>query len=264
VTFQWTSEDPTYFNAGDDNLRRYVGNNPANAADPSGLEKLDLRKAIDKFNSFPRARDLLKEAARLNGREKIEIVLKDNMDFLGIWDSGNKEIWVRSDQDIDTAVSTILFETIRAIHNKEREEITADATAGKYSRNDFAIKKEHDAFKYITEYREIAKQAVENKIWDEKSYEYREVTSFEIYLKANDTPKPGKGVDDTHTGYFRKIWDELYKTAWEKRQKQLEDELKRNEQMRKEFEGEGLQPDNSLIGLLLPVPALAYWWLKGK
>ncbi|MCI0366564.1 MAG: RHS repeat-associated core domain-containing protein, partial [Phycisphaerales bacterium] len=32
------NEDPIGFGAGDANLRRYVGNNPANATDPSGLE----------------------------------------------------------------------------------------------------------------------------------------------------------------------------------------------------------------------------------
>lgn len=34
---QWLSEDPIGFAGGDANLKRYVGNSPANAADPSGL-----------------------------------------------------------------------------------------------------------------------------------------------------------------------------------------------------------------------------------
>jgi RHS repeat-associated protein len=37
TTGQWTSEDPILFRAGDSNLQRYVGNNPTNATDPSGL-----------------------------------------------------------------------------------------------------------------------------------------------------------------------------------------------------------------------------------
>jgi RHS repeat-associated protein len=35
-TKRWTSEDPQGFNAGDSNLYRYVGNDPANATDPTG------------------------------------------------------------------------------------------------------------------------------------------------------------------------------------------------------------------------------------
>ncbi|HUG94469.1 MAG TPA: RHS repeat-associated core domain-containing protein, partial [Planctomycetaceae bacterium] len=37
ATQQWLSEDPIGFAAGDSNLRRYVGNSPANFIDPSGL-----------------------------------------------------------------------------------------------------------------------------------------------------------------------------------------------------------------------------------
>jgi RHS repeat-associated protein len=35
---QWLSEDPKGFDAGDANTRRYVGNDPVNRVDPSGLE----------------------------------------------------------------------------------------------------------------------------------------------------------------------------------------------------------------------------------
>jgi RHS repeat-associated protein len=37
-TGRWTSQDPLGFDAGDGNLYRYVGNAPANATDPSGLD----------------------------------------------------------------------------------------------------------------------------------------------------------------------------------------------------------------------------------
>jgi RHS repeat-associated protein len=41
-TRQWQSEDPTSFRAGDSNLRRYVGNDPVNGTDPSGLERIEV------------------------------------------------------------------------------------------------------------------------------------------------------------------------------------------------------------------------------
>lgn len=53
---QFISEDPIEFEAGDPNLRRYVGNGPTNATDPSGLEEepqgkideADFRQAADR------------------------------------------------------------------------------------------------------------------------------------------------------------------------------------------------------------------------
>ncbi|QDU75307.1 hypothetical protein Pan97_23370 [Bremerella volcania] len=36
---RWISEDPIGFEAADENLQRYVGNNPINSTDPSGLQK---------------------------------------------------------------------------------------------------------------------------------------------------------------------------------------------------------------------------------
>jgi hypothetical protein len=40
---RWLEEDPIGFQAGDDNLYRYAGNNPTNKTDSSGLEPLDDR-----------------------------------------------------------------------------------------------------------------------------------------------------------------------------------------------------------------------------
>src|SRR5262249_41771866 len=37
ATGDWVQRDPMGFDAGDSNLMRYVGNNPVNAIDPSGL-----------------------------------------------------------------------------------------------------------------------------------------------------------------------------------------------------------------------------------
>jgi uncharacterized protein RhaS with RHS repeats len=46
TTGRWLMEDPIDFDAGDANLFRYVGNNPTNATDPSGLDDdLDYAKS---------------------------------------------------------------------------------------------------------------------------------------------------------------------------------------------------------------------------
>jgi RHS repeat-associated protein len=43
TTARWFSQDPILFTAGDPNLNRFVGNNPTNATDPSGLVEKGLR-----------------------------------------------------------------------------------------------------------------------------------------------------------------------------------------------------------------------------
>lgn len=43
---QWLSEDPIGFEAGDENTRRYVSNDPVNKVDPSGLEEKGLWAAL--------------------------------------------------------------------------------------------------------------------------------------------------------------------------------------------------------------------------
>jgi RHS repeat-associated protein len=45
-TAQWLQEDPWMFGAGDANLRRYVGNHPTNATDPSGLAEDWIKKNL--------------------------------------------------------------------------------------------------------------------------------------------------------------------------------------------------------------------------
>lgn len=49
---RWLSQDPIGFEAGDDNLYRYVGNNPTNAVDPCGLATLRVEVG-DKENAKP-------------------------------------------------------------------------------------------------------------------------------------------------------------------------------------------------------------------
>lgn len=42
ATGRWLQQDPAEFDAGDPNLYRYVGNNPANDTDPTGLYNQDV------------------------------------------------------------------------------------------------------------------------------------------------------------------------------------------------------------------------------
>ncbi len=52
---RWISKDPIGFAAGDSNLYRYVGNSPTNAADPSGLVKVNYISGRGQFTNFSNA-----------------------------------------------------------------------------------------------------------------------------------------------------------------------------------------------------------------
>ena len=43
ITGRWLSQDPSGFGGGDTNLDCYVGNSPANATDPSGLQAVQFQ-----------------------------------------------------------------------------------------------------------------------------------------------------------------------------------------------------------------------------
>ena len=63
---RWTAEDPIAFKAGDTNLYRYVGNNPANFTDPSGLaKKARLSVLPDRLRDISDSRDARNEAERI-------------------------------------------------------------------------------------------------------------------------------------------------------------------------------------------------------
>src|SRR5262249_41688229 len=76
---QWTSEDPYGFAAGDYNLKRYVGNGPTNATDPSGLELLAYKERTareyltwlsGKGSSKGRYDDILRDYRKVSPRIK--------------------------------------------------------------------------------------------------------------------------------------------------------------------------------------------------
>ena len=49
---RWLNEDPSGFNAGDMNLYRYVGNNPVNNIDPSGLDWSGFSSSLPGFQDY--------------------------------------------------------------------------------------------------------------------------------------------------------------------------------------------------------------------
>jgi hypothetical protein len=254
--------DPMGFDAGDSNLYRYVNNAPTDATDPSGMkpgnpngpgyldddtlsglnnvgadraralakyyrakaQELTVPAIKAKFNSAPNALQFFKDTEAKVGPITIELFNKSpEMAFTGFYDLTKRVIYVRSDLSLDSAVGTVLYESIRAYYTDEQLKIYKDAAAGKLGRNEFARKQEELSFKYVQKHHEIAAIAVEKNQWGSESDKHAGAASLglEGALKAFDTPGKGQGVDDTHTGYFRKVWDATYKKAWEDAQKKM-------------------------------------------
>lgn len=73
---RFLSEDPMNFAAGDADLSRYVGNNPANYVDPSGLLASPLQQAIDyikgNFNGMGLCNDILNSILDAQKNNKIK------------------------------------------------------------------------------------------------------------------------------------------------------------------------------------------------
>jgi hypothetical protein len=74
-TGRWNAEDPDGFTAGDSNLYRYVGNDPTNATDPTGLiidkealDAINFAKELIKANGAQAAESLASRALGLVGR----------------------------------------------------------------------------------------------------------------------------------------------------------------------------------------------------
>lgn len=63
---RWLEEDPIDFDGGDANLYRYVGNDPVNRTDPTGLRAVDLRVSGTDLGTFDVARRIIFELRLAN------------------------------------------------------------------------------------------------------------------------------------------------------------------------------------------------------
>src|SRR6516165_7807415 len=63
---QWMQEDPIQQEGGQSNFREYVGNDPANATDPSGLQTSLSPEDAQKFNQNAKDIKLLSSALKFD------------------------------------------------------------------------------------------------------------------------------------------------------------------------------------------------------
>lgn len=210
------------------NLYRYVGNNPTNATDPTGLQALSVDEVMKKFNAFNEARRYF-DSAKKNFKDGIQVktfrpgTVSGNPDgYIAITLQNTKAtIYLRDDLKVDKAVSVLLFETLRGYYDLEIRKLNEDAEAGKVSRTEYGLRNERQSFKVIEIHRQVTQRAIDKKIWAEGTNTFKNLyKTFDEYMKVADRPSDPSRPDETHTGEYRKQWDRLYKKAWEKRNKE--------------------------------------------
>jgi hypothetical protein len=181
---------------------------------------------VKKFEDDPMAKKVLTDAAKNQGVERIDIVSFDRGDIVkgtkltspGYWNSTSNKIYIRSDLTEGEAIATLLYEGLRAKHEKEMRPFYADCKAGKVSRDDYAKRIEQISYEYMKEHHDIAKTSVGKMDWPAAADKFDKPLdtvwkTFEAYAKDQDTVKPGQEV--SHTEQIRQNWDRLYKKAWD-------------------------------------------------
>jgi hypothetical protein len=192
--------------------------------------KTDIDKALEKFKSLPEAKKLLEDAAKKLGIKEVRIKLIDEQQQkriglaglqTGYFEIGANIIWLQPNLELDEAITTILSEVTRAYYAKDKETFYKEAFEGKYGRNEYAVKEEEWSYKSVKLFKQIVEKGIKGKVWSaETDPEPGPVPSLEEFLKKKDKPLPGGDPDDTHTGFYRKQWDRVFKKAYEKRQKE--------------------------------------------
>lgn len=79
---RWLIEDPIGFDAGDVNLYRYVGNNPTNAIDPTGLAPKQLNLSLPGFTGAEMAALIADMHLAVKRLDKALSMLTDHWDEL--------------------------------------------------------------------------------------------------------------------------------------------------------------------------------------
>jgi hypothetical protein len=164
---RWLQEDPEGFAAGDSNLNRYVGNDPTNRTDPSGLEGIsDTRKRqltiFEQMLNNPERAEALNQTYRIfpAGRAT-EIV---NYTRSTADRGGNSGIEKRRDGTdykyviVNPDLLTVQFETEEA----RREEISRAGGLDAYDQKQALLRQEQAR-------KEQRAQAERQKVWDSLS-----------------------------------------------------------------------------------------------
>jgi RHS repeat-associated protein len=131
-TGQWMSEDPLRFAAGDENLKRYVGNKAISRLDPNGLQEQD--------GTFVTSADVLRDIVNNHGKHKYWIVIFSNSNLTDgtITQHANSHAWIGFVDTTKAAQSLAagLHPTLpldQVIHGVEGPAVITDETQSRFA-----------------------------------------------------------------------------------------------------------------------------------
>lgn len=235
---RWLSEDPIGFEGGDANLERYVGNNPTNATDPTGLFaappwqpptfQQTLDKAYKKFLQLPDAKMLVADVEKQNPGKKMQVIADGSLPGIGgfDFDSGkisiNPKRFANPEKVIDGIIGLILLEMLNGTTTSDRNKLDSQAKMGDVGRVDYIATIEKAEFDNVRRHHAIAAKAIANKIWGPASDIYGnqllpvavftpqtigyQWSNFANYLATN--------IGNGHATNYGVYWDKNFSGVW--------------------------------------------------
>jgi hypothetical protein len=219
---RWATMDPIGFDAGDTNLFRYVGNNPSNRLDPTGLQEKgkEDQKKVDEACTFlfqekhkkimvfhdKLLKELQAKHKDYGNRILVEVDLTEK---IGAWDGKKITINPHSEKhkehQLETMAGTILFEMFNATKTVEFAKIQNEALKGNVSRIDYVLQIEHVEHSHIQNVLDLASEA---GMYVGDNLKVYAGADFSLYMILTSK--------DHYLGYATQ-WDKKYKEAWEKK-----------------------------------------------
>ncbi|MBI4569141.1 MAG: hypothetical protein HY719_12165 [Planctomycetes bacterium] len=159
-------------------------------------------------------------AAKFRGRLEF-VCIPDTSPFKSHWDFHGRSIELRCGLGAIDLVQSIVFELINAYHNDDFQQVDAEASAGRLSRDEYARRMEEIEYKTYTKYIAVMRWGIANCKWSRRMDELNgaNVPSFDDFRKAQNAPTDPQDPDSSHTGFHRTQWDEFYRQAYERRRR---------------------------------------------
>eukprot|EP00741_Cyanophora_paradoxa_P023073 tig00021537_g22283.t1 len=119
------------------------------------------------------------------------------------------EICVRCGLSLFTTVGMVLMELINASNADRFASLMDRARSGKIAREQFAVEFEQVEYSGLRRQHQIVTACCAARDWKREADFFKgRYRTFESYLIENDRPRVPGDPDSSHTGLYRKMWDE--------------------------------------------------------
>jgi hypothetical protein len=157
--------------------------------------------------------EIAEEAKKANGGKEVGVEFGTPAGgFEGSAGLNTGKITVKDTKDKCNDTETVFFELANMAAKSKFEAVSADAAAGKLSREEYT--KAYEKIEYDNVQKTLAAIDKCKKKWGCESYTF----SFDSMRPAKDFDDYYKNyVSERHKDYYRKAWDSRYKAEYEKK-----------------------------------------------